>query len=188
MCSVLRLQPARHSGRPSADNDFVSWSMSRFPRGGDIVFLGRDSVPLVSLHPTCAPPKKRRLPKDGRDIVWGHRYVRLTRQRNVRFLVGMASRGAARPQSLLQTPRAGRARSAQACSSKARGGDGGRQGNQGGEASDHGVGAEGDRSTSVKEEAGGASHKLRLFPTYTLLNGRKLVRLSEVVAAIERSR
>ena len=30
--------------------------------------------------------------------------------------------------------------------------------------------------------------KRGLFPTYTLLNGRKLVRLSEVVAAIERSR
>lgn len=27
-----------------------------------------------------------------------------------------------------------------------------------------------------------------LFPTYTLLNSRKLVRLSEVIAAIERSR
>jgi hypothetical protein len=30
--------------------------------------------------------------------------------------------------------------------------------------------------------------KLGLFPTYSILNGRKLVRLSEVVAAIERSR
>jgi hypothetical protein len=30
--------------------------------------------------------------------------------------------------------------------------------------------------------------KLGLFPTYSLLNGRKLVRLSEVNAAIERSR
>jgi hypothetical protein len=29
--------------------------------------------------------------------------------------------------------------------------------------------------------------KRRLFPTYTILNGRKLVRLSEVLAAIERS-
>jgi hypothetical protein len=27
-----------------------------------------------------------------------------------------------------------------------------------------------------------------LFPTYSMLNGRKLVRLSEVVAAIDRSR
>jgi hypothetical protein len=30
--------------------------------------------------------------------------------------------------------------------------------------------------------------RLGLFPTYTLLNARRLVRLSEVVAAIERSR
>ena len=30
--------------------------------------------------------------------------------------------------------------------------------------------------------------KLGIFPTYTLLNNRKLARLSEVVAAIERSR
>jgi hypothetical protein len=30
--------------------------------------------------------------------------------------------------------------------------------------------------------------KRGLFPTYSILNGRKLVRLSEVVAAIERSR
>ena len=30
--------------------------------------------------------------------------------------------------------------------------------------------------------------KLGLFPTYTLLNKRKLARISEVVAAIERSR
>jgi hypothetical protein len=30
--------------------------------------------------------------------------------------------------------------------------------------------------------------KRGLFPTYSILNGRKLVRLSEVIAAIERSR
>jgi hypothetical protein len=30
--------------------------------------------------------------------------------------------------------------------------------------------------------------KLGIFPTYTLLNNRKLVRLSEIIAAIERSR
>jgi len=56
VCSVLRPQPVRRSGGQSADNNFVSWSMSRFPQGGG------------ARHPL------------------GHRSMWLTRQCDARFL------------------------------------------------------------------------------------------------------